>query len=48
LTYSSNLKMEAVCSPKTLVDFQLITKRHISENRTLHNHLYDKLKSYCH
>jgi hypothetical protein len=40
------LKMEATCSSKTSVDFQRTTWCHIWEDRTLHNHSYESLKSY--
>jgi hypothetical protein len=39
--YSSNLKMEAICSSETSVDFQRTT-----EDSTLHNHRCENLKSY--
>jgi hypothetical protein len=42
----SNLKMETICSSETWVDFQRITGRYIPEDRTLHNHLCENLKSY--
>jgi hypothetical protein len=31
------LKMEAICSSETSVDFQRTTRRYITEDRTLHN-----------
>jgi hypothetical protein len=34
--YSSSLKMEAICSSVTLVDFKLATWRYIPGDRTLH------------
>jgi hypothetical protein len=37
LTYSSTLKMEAVCSSETPVYFQLSTQLCIPEDRTVHN-----------
>jgi hypothetical protein len=46
LSYSSTLKMEATCSPGTSVDFQRASRRHIPEDRTLHNHRCQNLKSY--
>jgi hypothetical protein len=46
LTYFSTLRMEATCSSETSVDFQRTTRRYIPEDRTLHNHLYENLKSY--
>jgi hypothetical protein len=42
----SGLKMEAICSSETLVDFQRNTRRNIPENDTLHNHRCENLKSY--
>jgi hypothetical protein len=36
LAYSSTLKMEAICSSETSVDFQRTTWRYIPEDRTLH------------
>jgi hypothetical protein len=36
LAYHSTLKMEAICSSKTLAVFQQITRHHIPKNRTLH------------
>jgi hypothetical protein len=36
LTYSSTVKMEAICSSETSVDFQRTTRRYIPEDRTLH------------
>jgi hypothetical protein len=35
---SSTLKMEAICSSKTLVETQRTTRRHIPEDNNLHNH----------
>jgi hypothetical protein len=35
--YSSTLKMEAIWSSETTVDFQRTTRRYISEDITLHN-----------
>jgi hypothetical protein len=46
LAYFSTLNMEASCSSETSVDFQLTKRRYIPENRTLHNHRCDNLKSY--
>jgi hypothetical protein len=43
LAYSSTLKMEATYPSETLVGFQRITERYISQDRTLHNHLCDSL-----
>jgi hypothetical protein len=36
--YSLTLKMEAICSSETLVDFQQTTFHYIPEDNTLHNH----------
>jgi hypothetical protein len=44
LAYSSSLKMKVICSSKTLVDFQWITRRYIAENRILHSHLYGNVR----
>jgi hypothetical protein len=38
--------MEATRSSETSVDFQMTTQRYIPEDRTLHNHRCEKLKSY--
>jgi hypothetical protein len=38
--------MEAICFSKTSVDTQWITRRHIPEDDTLHNHRCENLKSY--
>jgi hypothetical protein len=38
--------MEETCSSETSADFQLTTRRYISEDRTLHNHCCENLKSY--
>jgi hypothetical protein len=46
LAYSSTLKMEATCSSETSADFQRTTRRYISEDRTVHNHGCENLKSY--
>jgi hypothetical protein len=43
---ASTLKMEAICSPETSVDFQWTTPRYIAGDRTLHNHCCENLKSY--
>jgi hypothetical protein len=37
-TYSSNLKMEAICSSKTSADFQQNTRPYVPEDNILHNH----------
>jgi hypothetical protein len=44
--YFSTLKMEAICSSETSVEFQRTTGRYIPENGTLHNYCSDKIKSY--
>jgi hypothetical protein len=44
--YSTTLKMEVICSSKMLVDFQWTTPCYITEDRTLHNHCCENLKSY--
>jgi hypothetical protein len=46
LKFSSNLKMEAICSSETSVESQQTTRRHIPEEDTLHNHRCENLKSY--
>jgi hypothetical protein len=38
--------MEATCSSETPVDFQQTTRRYTPEDRTLHNHCSENLKSY--
>jgi hypothetical protein len=40
------LKMEATYSYETSLDFQRTTRLYILEDRTLHNHRCDNLKSY--
>jgi hypothetical protein len=40
------LKMEAICSSETSVDFQRNTRRYITEESTIHNHCCENLKSY--
>jgi hypothetical protein len=44
--YSSTLKMEAICSSKTSVDFQRTIRRYIPEHGILHNHRYENLNCY--
>jgi hypothetical protein len=44
--YSSTQKMEVTCSSETLVGFQRTARRYIPEDRTLHNHNCENLKSY--
>jgi hypothetical protein len=41
LAKSWTLKMEAICSTETSVEFQRATRRCIPEDRTLHNHCYE-------
>jgi hypothetical protein len=43
---SSTLKMEAISSSETSVEFQRTTRRHIPEDATLQNHGCENLKSY--
>jgi uncharacterized membrane protein len=38
--------MEAICSSEKSIDFQRTTRRYIPEDRTLHNHRCENLKSY--
>jgi hypothetical protein len=45
LGFSSTLRMEATCSSETSVDSQRTTWRYIPEDRTLHNHRCENLKS---
>jgi hypothetical protein len=45
LAYSSTLKMKAICSSEELVDLHRTTRRYIPEDRTLHNHRCENLKS---
>jgi hypothetical protein len=40
------LKMDAICSSETSVDFHRTTRRYIPEDSTLHNHRCENLKSY--
>jgi hypothetical protein len=44
--YSSTLKMEAMCSSETSVDFQRTTRRYIPEDSTLHNNRCENLTFY--
>jgi hypothetical protein len=44
--YSSTLKMEAICSSETLVEFQWTIRRYIQGYRTIHNHNCEDLRSY--
>jgi hypothetical protein len=43
--YSSNLRMEAICSAENSVDFQRATWHYIPEDRTLRNHRCENLES---
>jgi hypothetical protein len=45
-SYSSTLKMEVICSFKTLVDFRQNTQHYIIEDRTLHNHFWENLRYF--
>jgi hypothetical protein len=38
--------MEAISSSETSADFQRTTRPYISEDRILHKHCYENLKSY--
>jgi hypothetical protein len=38
--------MKGTCSSEKSVDFQQTTRRYIPEDRTLHNHRCENLKSY--
>jgi hypothetical protein len=40
------MKNEATCSSETAIDFQRTTRRYIPEDKTLHNHRCENLKSY--
>jgi hypothetical protein len=46
LAYYSTLKMEATCFPETSFDLQRSTWRYIPEDRTLHKHRCENLKTY--
>jgi hypothetical protein len=46
LTASSTLNMEVTYSSEMLIDFQRATWRYIAEERPLHNHRCENLKSY--
>jgi hypothetical protein len=50
LVYSSTLKMEAIFSSETSLNFQRNIQRYIPEGSTLHNHRCENLRSYilCH
>jgi hypothetical protein len=45
LAYSSTLKMEATCSSEMCVDYQQTTRRYVQEDRILHNHRCENVKS---
>jgi hypothetical protein len=45
-THYLTLKMEAICSSETSVDFQQITQCYIPEGSTLHNHHHETLRSH--
>jgi hypothetical protein len=40
------LKMEAIYSSETIVDFQWTTRRYIPQDRTLHDHVCENVKCY--
>jgi hypothetical protein len=44
--YSSTMKMEAIRSSETLVDFQRTTQRYIPGDSNFHNYRCENLKSY--
>jgi hypothetical protein len=44
--FSSNLKMEAICSSETSDASQQTIRRHIPEDDTLHNYSCENLESY--
>jgi hypothetical protein len=46
LVYSSTLKMEAICSSETSVDFQFTTQPCIPDDNTFHKNGCENLKSY--
>jgi hypothetical protein len=46
LAYFSSIKMEAICSSETSVEFQQTTRRCIPVDRTVHNNRCENLKSY--
>jgi hypothetical protein len=46
MTYSLSLKMEATCSSEMSVDFQWPAWHYISDDKTLHNHWCENVKSY--
>jgi hypothetical protein len=46
-TYSSTLKMEAICSSETSVDSQRTKRRYIPEDSTLHNRRCENPRCFC-
>jgi hypothetical protein len=44
--YFFTLKMEAIYSSETSVDSQRPSRRYIPKYGTIHNHLFENLKSY--
>jgi hypothetical protein len=46
LAYTSALKIQAICSSETSVDFHRTSRRYIPEDGTLHNHRCENLISY--
>jgi hypothetical protein len=44
--YSSTLKMDAICSSETSVDFQRTARRYIPDDSTFQDHSCENLKSY--
>jgi hypothetical protein len=46
LAYSSTLKTKVICSFETPNDFQRTPQHHITEDRILHSHPSENLKSY--
>jgi hypothetical protein len=43
--YSSTVKMEVTCPSETSVDFHRTTQRYIQEDRILHKHCFENVKS---
>jgi hypothetical protein len=48
LVHSLTLKMDTACSSETSPDCQQTTWCYIAEDGTLHNHHFEKIKSYIH
>jgi hypothetical protein len=46
LAYSSALKIEAICSSETSIDFHGTSRSYIPKDRTLHTHRCENFKSY--